>query len=129
MGLNGQTPAEGCGIKMEGENKWITLIQHSMKDKLPQMTQIVHKPRDPRKDANDPIDIVENRIKKAQRYTSESKLYESLQSQVGHTEFKRILRYLEMSNKIMFDKDNSIVWIYADNPTAKKSLEQSVSLD
>lgn len=35
MGLNGQTPAEVCGIKMEGENKWITLIQHSMKDKLP----------------------------------------------------------------------------------------------
>ena len=93
------------------------------------MTQNVHKPRAPRKDANDPIDIVENRIKKAQRYTSERKLYDSLQSQVGHTQFKRILRYLEMSNKIMFDKDNSIVWIYADSPRAKKSLEQSVPLD
>jgi hypothetical protein len=27
--LNGQTPAEKCGIKIEGENKWITLIQNS----------------------------------------------------------------------------------------------------
>jgi len=27
MGLDGQTPAERCGIKIEGENKWLTLIQ------------------------------------------------------------------------------------------------------
>jgi len=29
MGLNGQTPAEKCGIKIEGGNKWITLIQNA----------------------------------------------------------------------------------------------------
>ena len=29
MGLNGQTPAEKCGIKIEGDNKWITLIQNA----------------------------------------------------------------------------------------------------
>jgi len=34
-GLNGKTPTEACGIKIDGNNKWITLIQHSMKDKLP----------------------------------------------------------------------------------------------
>lgn len=28
-GLNGKTPAEACGIKVEGENKWITLIQNA----------------------------------------------------------------------------------------------------
>jgi putative transposase len=27
-GLNGITPAEACGIKIEGENKWITIIQN-----------------------------------------------------------------------------------------------------
>lgn len=27
-GLNGKTPAEACGIKVEGENKWVTLIQN-----------------------------------------------------------------------------------------------------
>jgi hypothetical protein len=26
-GLEGKTPAEACGIKVEGNNKWITLIQ------------------------------------------------------------------------------------------------------
>jgi putative transposase len=29
-GLEGKTPAEVCGIKIEGNNKWITLIQNSL---------------------------------------------------------------------------------------------------
>jgi len=29
--LNGKTPAEACGIKVEGENKWKTLIQNASK--------------------------------------------------------------------------------------------------
>jgi transposase-like protein len=28
-GLNGKTPAEACGIKIEGNNKWLTLIQNA----------------------------------------------------------------------------------------------------
>ena len=28
-GLNGMTPSEACGIKIEGENKWVTLIQNA----------------------------------------------------------------------------------------------------
>jgi putative transposase len=28
-GLEGKTPAEACGIKVEGENKWITIIQNA----------------------------------------------------------------------------------------------------
>ncbi len=27
--LNGKTPAEACGIKVEGDNKWLTLIQNA----------------------------------------------------------------------------------------------------
>ncbi len=30
-GLNGKTPAEACGIKIEGQNKWKTLIQNASK--------------------------------------------------------------------------------------------------
>jgi transposase-like protein len=30
-GLDGKTPAEACGIKVEGKNKWITLIQNASK--------------------------------------------------------------------------------------------------
>jgi putative transposase len=29
--LNGKTPAEACGIQIEGKNKWLTLIQNSAK--------------------------------------------------------------------------------------------------
>jgi transposase-like protein len=30
-GLDGKTPAEACGIKIEGKNKWITIIQNASK--------------------------------------------------------------------------------------------------
>lgn len=28
-GLNGETPADRAGIKVEGQNKWLTLIQNA----------------------------------------------------------------------------------------------------
>jgi putative transposase len=31
--LDGKTPAEACGIKVEGENKWLTLIQNATREK------------------------------------------------------------------------------------------------
>jgi putative transposase len=31
-GLNGRTPAEAAGIKVTGEDKWMTLIQHASKN-------------------------------------------------------------------------------------------------
>jgi len=27
--LGGKTPAEACGIQVEGDNKWVTLIQNA----------------------------------------------------------------------------------------------------
>lgn len=30
--LNGRTPAEGAGIKVEGENKWLTIIQNASRE-------------------------------------------------------------------------------------------------
>jgi hypothetical protein len=30
-GLDGKTPSEACGIKIEGKNKWLTLIQNASK--------------------------------------------------------------------------------------------------
>jgi hypothetical protein len=30
-GLDGKTPAEACGIQVEGKNKWLTLIQNASK--------------------------------------------------------------------------------------------------
>ena len=31
-GLDGKTPSEACGIKIEGANKWMTIIQNASKD-------------------------------------------------------------------------------------------------
>lgn len=33
MGLDGKTPAELAGITVEGENKWLTLIQNAVNEK------------------------------------------------------------------------------------------------
>jgi putative transposase len=32
MGLNGMTPAEKCGITIEGNDKWKTIIQNASKN-------------------------------------------------------------------------------------------------
>jgi hypothetical protein len=32
--LKGKTPAEKCGIIIEGENKWKTVIENALIDKL-----------------------------------------------------------------------------------------------
>jgi hypothetical protein len=32
QGLNGKTPAEACGIEVEGDNRWLTLIQNASKN-------------------------------------------------------------------------------------------------
>ncbi len=40
QGLDGKTPAEACGIKVEGTNKWLTLIQNvSQQPKVYKETQ------------------------------------------------------------------------------------------
>jgi putative transposase len=32
QGIANMTPAEKCGIKVEGENKWVTLIQNAKRN-------------------------------------------------------------------------------------------------
>lgn len=38
MGLDGKTPAEASGVKVEGANKWLTLIQNAKKGRSPNFT-------------------------------------------------------------------------------------------
>jgi len=33
-GLKGKTPAEVCGIHIDGDNKWKTLIQNAVRQKM-----------------------------------------------------------------------------------------------
>jgi len=70
----------------------------------------------------DTIKMIENAIKNARTYPSINQLSRSLERQVQHQTIKETLNYLEESNKIIFDKDDSIVWIFADNLKLKKLL-------
>lgn len=31
-GIGNKTPAEKCGVKIEGENKWVTIIQNAKRE-------------------------------------------------------------------------------------------------
>ncbi|MDE1843660.1 MAG: DDE-type integrase/transposase/recombinase, partial [Thaumarchaeota archaeon] len=34
MGLDGKTPAQACGINIEGDNKWMTIIQNASRREI-----------------------------------------------------------------------------------------------
>ena len=37
MGIDGKTPSEASGVKIKGNNKWITLIQNAKKSQITQL--------------------------------------------------------------------------------------------
>lgn len=74
------------------------------------------------------IRMIENAIKKEKSYPSKNKLRLSLPKQIQYAYFNQALRYLEQSNKIMYDKNGAIVWIFADRPKLKKLLSSSTRL-
>lgn len=82
---------------------------------------VLHEPR------LDTILMVEKAIKDAENYPTRTQLWRSLPKKMQYQTFKRIIDYLESSNKIMFN-DREIVWIFPDNPKLKKLLETSVKL-
>lgn len=76
----------------------------------------------------DTIKMVEQVLSKNQHYSSKNRLWRSLPRQVQYPTFRAILDYLEESNKIMYDRNGTIIWIFADNPKLKKLLKTSKSL-
>jgi len=85
------------------------------------MSMVLHEPK------LDTILMVERAIKDAVEYPSRMELWRSLPRKIQYQTFKRILEYLEASNKIVFNKGR-IVWVAADNPKLKKLLEESVKI-
>lgn len=86
------------------------------------MSKTTHMPR------LDTILMVEKAIKEAKRYPSKNKLLRSLKKQVQYQTLSTILGYLESSNKITYDRDGAIIWIFADNRKLKKLLAESTRL-
>ncbi len=76
----------------------------------------------------DTIKMVEQTLSKMSEYSSKNKLWRELPRQVQYPTFKAVLDYLEESNKIMYDKDGTIIWIFMDNPKLKRLYKTSKSL-
>ncbi len=74
----------------------------------------------------DTVLMVEDAIKKAKGYPTKMSLWKSLPKKVQYQTFNVILNYLKDSHKILFTKDNKILWVFADTPKARRLLENSV---
>ena len=74
------------------------------------------------------IKMVEETLSQMSEYPTKNKLWRALPRQIQYPSFKEILKYLEESNKIMTDKDGSLIWIFADSPELKKLSDESKSL-
>jgi len=83
---------------------------------VPEMSKVLHEPN------LNTILMVEKAIKKAETYPTRKELWNSLPKKVQYQTFKRILEYLESSNKIIFNS-RKIVWVFPDNPKLAKLLE------
>jgi len=76
----------------------------------------------------DTIEMVEETISDKKEFSSKNRLWRALPKQVQYPTLLTILNYLEKSNKIMYDKKGSILWIFVDNPKLKKLHRESTVL-
>src|SRR5713226_4502694 len=76
----------------------------------------------------DTIEMVEEIISNKKEFSSKNRLWRALPKQVQYPTLLTILNYLEKSNKIMYDKEGYILWIFADNPKLKKLHRKSTLL-
>jgi hypothetical protein len=68
------------------------------------------------------------RARKSLEKSVELQLRGTVAKKIQYRTFNAVLKYLKNSNKIMYDKDGSIVWIFADKPQLKRLVETSTRL-
>ncbi len=76
----------------------------------------------------DTIEMVELQMHEKMEYPSKNQLWRSLPKQVQYPTFKKVLEYLEKSNKIMYDKNGAILWIFTDNEKLEQLHKESTKL-
>jgi hypothetical protein len=72
--------------------------------------------------------MIEDSISKNHDFKNNTELYNSLPRGVQHATFKRVLDYLEQSNKIAYDKTGAIFWIFAGKNSGINNLERTSTL-
>ena len=83
--------------------------------------KVLHEPR------LDTILMVEQAIIDSKDYPTRMSLWRNLPKQVQYQTFKRILEYLEASEKIIFN-DREIIYTSGDNPKLRALIESSVRI-
>lgn len=96
-------------------------IKTKLTDKCVNKQDILHFPK------LDSILRVEKEIQNFKDYPTRMELWKSLPKQMQYQTFKLILKYLETSNKIMFEKDK-IIWIFPNNKRLNKLISEAVSV-
>jgi hypothetical protein len=72
--------------------------------------------------------MVESAIKESDLPPLKVQLWRSLPRKMMYQTFLGVLRYLEASNKILFDGKGRIVWVAVDNPKLEALLKSSSRL-
>ena len=73
------------------------------------------------------IRMVERTLKKKQYLRSRNQLFIKLPKQVMPQTLSTILRYLEESNKVTLNKDESILWTFPNSAKVKNARKKSKS--
>jgi len=73
----------------------------------------------------DTIEMIEQIIEQNHDFRTVTELYNALPRGVQHATFKRVLDYLEGSNKIAYDKNGAVFWIFARNKQGLMHLEKN----
>jgi hypothetical protein len=75
----------------------------------------------------DTILMIEKAIQDSEDYPTKTELWKSLPKQIQYQTFNLVLKYLESSNKIMFEK-NKIIWIFSNNKKLNELIQGAISV-
>ena len=76
----------------------------------------------------DTIKMIEQTIEKNHDFRTLTALYDALPRGTQYATFKKVLVYLEESNKIAYDKNGAVFWIFTRTTPELDVLEQNSTL-
>jgi hypothetical protein len=76
----------------------------------------------------DTILMIEKAIIDAEDYPTRMQLWRSLPRKVQYQTYKRVLDYLEASNKIIYDEDGAIVYTGVNNDKLRALVESAIKI-
>lgn len=74
------------------------------------------------------IEMIENTLEENHDFRNLTELYKALPRGVQHATFKKVIVYLEQSNKIAYDKNGAVFWIFVRTTPKLDILEQNSTL-